>query len=173
MHSTRAIDLFFLSPNKVCAFVRTACWVLRRFALSIITLRSRLFQKTGIYSRNLVLILCWRHVIKKREKGYIKNSIYAREKCFFWGNSAKVVDIRLIYVCVSQKKAVTLQQIFNWSNMKMSKCKKLFTFLLAALALTACTNTNEKMSKCENEKLELSFSAEQAACMSAIALRWG
>lgn len=47
--------------------------------------------------------------------------------------------------------------------------KKLFTFLLAALALTACTNSNEKMSKCENEKTELSFSAEQAAWMSAIA----
>ena len=27
MHSILVIDLFFLSPNKVCAFVRTACWV--------------------------------------------------------------------------------------------------------------------------------------------------
>ena len=62
-----------------------------------------------------------------------------------------------------------MQQIFNWSNMKMSKCKKLFTFLLAALALTACTNTNEKMSKCDNEKLEISFTTEQAVWMSAIA----
>ncbi len=53
--------------------------------------------------------------------------------------------------------------------MKMSKCKKLFTFLLAALALTACTNTNESMKNCENEKLELSFTAEQAAWMSVIA----
>ena len=53
--------------------------------------------------------------------------------------------------------------------MKMSKCKKLFTFLLAALALTACTNSNEKMNNCENEKLELSYTAEQAAWMSAIA----
>ena len=51
----------------------------------------------------------------------------------------------------------------------MSNCKKIIFFLLAALALTACTNTNEKMSKCENEKTELSFSAEQAAWMSAIA----
>ena len=47
--------------------------------------------------------------------------------------------------------------------------KKLFIFLLAVMTFAACTNTNEKMSKCENEKLELSFSAEQAACMSAIA----
>ena len=47
--------------------------------------------------------------------------------------------------------------------------KKLFIFLLAVMTFAACTNTNEKMSKCENEKLELSFSAEQAAWMSAIA----
>ena len=53
--------------------------------------------------------------------------------------------------------------------MKMSKCKKLFTFLLAVLALTACTNSNEKMNNCENEKLELSFTTEQAAWMSVIA----
>ena len=55
--------------------------------------------------------------------------------------------------------------------MKMSKCKKLFTFLLAALALTACTNSNEQMvnDKMVNEKLELSFSTEQAAWMSVIA----
>ncbi len=53
--------------------------------------------------------------------------------------------------------------------MKMKKCKNILFFLLAALALTACTNTNEKMCKCENEKTELSFSAEQAAWMSAIA----
>lgn len=51
----------------------------------------------------------------------------------------------------------------------MSKCKKLFTFLLAVITFAACTNTNDKMSKCENEKLELSFSAEQAAWMSVIA----
>jgi len=49
------------------------------------------------------------------------------------------------------------------------KMKKIFIFLLAAVTFAACTNTNEKMSKCENEKLELSFSAEQAAWMSAIA----
>lgn len=47
--------------------------------------------------------------------------------------------------------------------------KKLFIFLLAVMTFAACTNTNEKMSKCENEKLELSFSAEQAAWMSVIA----
>ena len=49
------------------------------------------------------------------------------------------------------------------------KMKKIFIFLLAAVTFAACTNTNEKMSKCENEKLKLSFSAEQAAWMSAIA----
>ena len=53
--------------------------------------------------------------------------------------------------------------------MQMSKCKKLFIFLLAAVTFAACTNTNEKMSKCENDKMELSFSAEQAVWMSAIA----
>ena len=47
--------------------------------------------------------------------------------------------------------------------------KKIFIFLLAAMTFAACINTNEKMSKCENEKLELSFTTEQAAWMSAIA----
>lgn len=47
--------------------------------------------------------------------------------------------------------------------------RNLFTTLLAALTLAACTNSNEKMSKCENDKMKLSFSAEQAAWMSAIA----
>ena len=51
----------------------------------------------------------------------------------------------------------------------MSKCKNFLFFLLAAMTFAACTNTNAKMSKCENEKLELSFTAEQAAWMSAIA----
>ncbi len=37
------------------------------------------------------------------------------------------------------------------------------------MTFAACTNSNEKMSKCENEKTELSFTAEQAAWMSAIA----
>ena len=43
--------------------------------------------------------------------------------------------------------------------------------MLAALALTACTNSNEQMvnDKMVNEKTELSFTAEQAAWMSAIA----
>jgi quercetin dioxygenase-like cupin family protein/alkylhydroperoxidase/carboxymuconolactone decarboxylase family protein YurZ len=53
--------------------------------------------------------------------------------------------------------------------MKMRKCKNILFFLLAALTFAACTNSNEKMSKCENEKLELSFTTEQAAWMSAIA----
>ena len=51
----------------------------------------------------------------------------------------------------------------------MSKCKNILFFLLAAVMLAACINTNKKMNTCENEKMELSFSAEQAAWMSAIA----
>ena len=51
----------------------------------------------------------------------------------------------------------------------MRKCKNILFFLMAAMTFAACTNTNEKMSKCENDKMELSFSAEQAAWMSAIA----
>ena len=47
--------------------------------------------------------------------------------------------------------------------------RNLFTTLLAALTLAACTNSNEKMSKCENDKMKLSFTAEQASWMSAIA----
>ena len=47
--------------------------------------------------------------------------------------------------------------------------RNLFTTLLAALTFAACTNTNEKMNTCENDKMKLSFSAEQAAWMSAIA----
>lgn len=42
-------------------------------------------------------------------------------------------------------------------------------FILAAVCLVSCTNSNDKMSKCENDKMELSFSAEQAAWMSVIA----
>ena len=38
----------------------------------------------------------------------------------------------------------------------MSKCKILFT-LLAALTFTACTNSNEKMSKCENDTWDKVF----------------
>lgn len=53
--------------------------------------------------------------------------------------------------------------------MKMSKCKNILFFLLAAVTYAACINTNEKMNTCENDKMELSFSAEQAAWMSAIA----
>ena len=50
-----------------------------------------------------------------------------------------------------------MQQIFNWSNMKMSKCKKLFNFLLAVMTFAACTNSNEKMSKCENDTWDKVF----------------
>ena len=57
-------------------------------------------------------------------------------------------------------------QMIKYENMEM---KKIFIFLLAAVTFAACTNTNESMKNCENEKFELSFSAEQAAWMSAIA----
>ena len=53
--------------------------------------------------------------------------------------------------------------------MKMSKCKNILFFLLAAMTFAACTNTNEKMKNCGNDKMELSFSTEQAAWMSVIA----
>ncbi|MBR6065641.1 MAG: alpha/beta hydrolase [Paludibacteraceae bacterium] len=41
--------------------------------------------------------------------------------------------------------------------MKMSKCKNLFIFLLAALCFSACTNTNDKMSKCVNDTWDKVF----------------
>ena len=50
-----------------------------------------------------------------------------------------------------------MQQIFNWSNMKMSKCKNFLFFLLAAMTFAACTNSNEKMSKCENDTWDKVF----------------
>ena len=51
--------------------------------------------------------------------------------------------------------------------------KKFFTLMLAAM-ITGCAKTNDKMvneqmSKCENEKMKLSFTTEQAAAMTAIA----
>ena len=39
----------------------------------------------------------------------------------------------------------------------MSKCKNLFIFLLAALCFSACTNTNDKMSKCVNDTWDKVF----------------
>ena len=50
-----------------------------------------------------------------------------------------------------------MQQIFNWSNMKMSKCKNFLFFLLAVMTFAACTNTNEQMSKCENDTWDKVF----------------
>ncbi len=47
--------------------------------------------------------------------------------------------------------------------------KHLNFLVLAALILVACNTANDKMSKSENEKMKLSFTTEQAACMSAIA----
>ena len=41
--------------------------------------------------------------------------------------------------------------------MKMSKCKNLFIFLLAALTFAACTKSNDKMSTCENETWDKVF----------------
>ena len=41
--------------------------------------------------------------------------------------------------------------------MKMSKCKKLFNFLLAVMTFAACTNSNEKMNTCENDTWDKVF----------------
>ena len=46
--------------------------------------------------------------------------------------------------------------------------RNLFT-LLAALTFAACNNPKTKMSKCENDKMVIDFTTEQAAYMSAIA----
>ena len=46
--------------------------------------------------------------------------------------------------------------------------RNLFT-LLAALTFAACNNPKTKMSKCENNKMVIDFTTEQAAYMSAIA----
>ena len=43
------------------------------------------------------------------------------------------------------------------------------SMLAAAMLFAGCTKTNEQMNKCENEKMNLSFTTEQAAYMSAIA----
>lgn len=50
-----------------------------------------------------------------------------------------------------------MQQIFNWSNMKMSKCKIFLFFLLAAMTFAACTNSNEKMNTCVNDTWDKVF----------------
>ena len=39
----------------------------------------------------------------------------------------------------------------------MSKCKKLFNFLLAVMTFAACTNSNEQMNKCENDTWDKVF----------------
>ena len=41
--------------------------------------------------------------------------------------------------------------------MKMSKCKKLFNFLLAVMTFAACTNSNEKMNTCVNDTWDKVF----------------
>ena len=41
--------------------------------------------------------------------------------------------------------------------MKMSKCKNFLFFLLAVMTFAACTNSNEKMSKCENDTWDKVF----------------
>ena len=41
--------------------------------------------------------------------------------------------------------------------MKMSKCKKLFNFLLAVMTFAACTNSNEKMNTCINDTWDKVF----------------
>ncbi len=43
------------------------------------------------------------------------------------------------------------------------------SILAAAMLFAGCTKSNDKMSKCENDKMKLSFTTDQAAYMSAIA----
>ena len=50
-----------------------------------------------------------------------------------------------------------MQQIFNWSNMKMSKCKNFLFFLLAVMTFAACTNSNEQMNTCINDTWDKVF----------------
>lgn len=64
-----------------------------------------------------------------------------------------MVYIWRIYVCVNENFVVPLQRI---SNVK-ENMKKFLTLMLAVITFAACTNTNEKMSKCENDTWDKVF----------------
>ena len=64
-----------------------------------------------------------------------------------------MVYIRAICVCVSAKNVVTLQRISD----KKENMSKFLTLMLAVITFAACTNTNEKMSKCENDTWDKVF----------------
>ncbi len=64
-----------------------------------------------------------------------------------------MVYIWAICVCVSAKNVVILQQISD----KKENMSKFLTLMLAVITFAACTNTNEKMSKCENDTWDKVF----------------
>lgn len=64
-----------------------------------------------------------------------------------------MVYIWRIYVCVNENFVVPLQRI---SNVK-ENMKKFLTLMLAVITFAACTNTNEKMNKCENDTWDKVF----------------
>ena len=64
-----------------------------------------------------------------------------------------MVYIRAICVCVYQENVVFLQRI---SNVK-ENMKKFLTLMLAVITFAACTNSNDKMSTCENETWDKVF----------------
>ena len=75
-------------------------------------------------------------------------------------NSAKLVDIEGIYVCLSVKTAVILLSLMlrfvtNHIIRKegTDNMKKLVIFMLAAIIFAACNKPNEKMNKCENAEM--------------------
>ena len=67
--------------------------------------------------------------------------------------SAKLVYIRAICVCVSAKNVVTLQRISD----KKENMSKFLALMLAVITFAACTNSNEKMNKCENDTWDKVF----------------
>ena len=64
-----------------------------------------------------------------------------------------MVYIRAICVCVSAKNVVILQRISD----KKENMKKFLTLMLAVITFAACTNSNDKMSTCENETWDKVF----------------
>ena len=64
-----------------------------------------------------------------------------------------MVYVRAICVCVSAKNVITLQRISD----KKENMSKFLTLMLAVITFAACTNSNEKMSKCVNDTWDKVF----------------